>query len=130
MSAHRPSTLLLALSCCVAGCRDPQTRAGRPAVRDSAGITIVESSAPAWTDATAWRVDASPAFDIGGAENDTAPHFFNIRGVHRLSDAGIVVLDAASLSLQFFDSLGTAVGRAGRKGSGPGEFPNSDVIRK
>src|SRR5688500_14863048 len=66
---------------------------GGAAVRDSAGVRIVENAAPAWTEAQAWRVEAAPALDIGTAEGEGAYQFHLVAGVVRLSDGRIVVAD-------------------------------------
>jgi hypothetical protein len=92
--------------------------------RDSAGIRIVESAAPVWTDATRWRVSEAPALQIGaGTDGDPARQFAYIAGVHRLPSGAIAVLDAWAPGVVFFDSAGALLGRVGREGSGPGEFP-------
>jgi hypothetical protein len=97
--------------------------------RDSSGIRIVESTAPAWTAATAWRVADEPDFDIGGSERDTTTQFASIRGAHYLPNGTIAVLDARSHSLRFFDRSGRMLGQVGRAGSGPGEFQRTQVPR-
>ena len=51
----------LALLCSAAAVGNAQ----RPAVRDSAGIRIVMSTAPAWTAAQSLRIDGTPRLAIG-----------------------------------------------------------------
>jgi hypothetical protein len=70
-------------------------------------------------------VNDLPALDLGGSTTDTSLQFSGVRGVHRLRDGSVAVLDIGSYSLRFFDSLGNATGRVGRKGSGPGEFSST-----
>src|SRR5688572_630512 len=90
----------VALTACGAG----ERTASLATARDSAGITIVESTAPAWTEATSWRVAAAPSFDIGGSERDTLQQFSAVRGVHRLPGGTVAVVDAGSSSIRFYES--------------------------
>src|SRR5688500_3807213 len=57
-------TVLLAFGLVVTGCDRAISAAPRTTARDSAGITIVESSAPAWNDRTRWRLEPNPVLDI------------------------------------------------------------------
>ena len=111
---------VLASSACAGDADTP-----RVSTRDSAGIRIVASRAPAWTDALAWRVDSSPRVSIGVV--DGAPEYLlhRIGGALRLPDGRIVVGDGGSGQLRFYDSTGTFLQAAGRKGHGPGEFGES-----
>lgn len=91
-------------------------------VRDSAGVAIVENAAPAWGEGEGWRVEAEPAVDIGVFEGDSAYEFFRIVGAVRLSDGRIVVANAGTSELRYFDDAGRYLKSVGRQGSGPGEF--------
>lgn len=50
-------------------------------VRDSLGIEIVESAAPAWEDGRGWRLGADPEVVIGAAEGDERYLFDRITSV-------------------------------------------------
>jgi hypothetical protein len=108
-----------------AGCSgEPATELHQRAVRDSAGIEIVESTAPIWTEACRWRLGDRPTLEIGaGLDGDSTLQFANVVGVHRLSSGAIAVVDAWAPGVLFFDSAGALLGRIGRTGTGPGEFP-------
>lgn len=91
--------------------------------RDSAGITIVESSKAAWNEESAWRVNPEPRLHIGdGTSGVPERQFAYIAGVHRLPDGQIAVLDPWTPALSFFDATGDYLGRFDREGDGPGEF--------
>jgi len=124
--------LVLALVLGGTGCaRDVSTPAGDDIVRDSAGIEIVESGSPVWTEATRWRLGDEPLMELGrvggGAPEE---EFANILGVHGLSDGGVAVVDRWRALIVFFDASGAALGRAGGVGSGPGEFRSFEFMRE
>lgn len=125
--AATPS-LILAAVLVAAGCRadaNVLSTHESTSVRDSAGVQIVESHRQQWNEQTQWGVDTVPVLDIGGSPDDTSRQFSGIGGVHRMPSGNIGVLDFASYSLRFFSDDGTPLGRAGRRGSGPGEFSPS-----
>ena len=98
---------------------------GAQAVRDSAGVRIVENTRPLLPAGRAWRVDARPEVDIGGNEataGDTLYDLVLVNGAARLSDGRIAVAVDGSLHLRFYDARGLFVRSAGRSGDGPGEF--------
>ncbi len=116
-------TLTLAtgvLAGCSAGADD--RRAAEPTVRDSAGVRLVENSAPAWGDSAQWRVDPDPRVSIGVAEGDSMLLLSRVMGAARLSDGTIVIADGGSSQLRYFDATGAFRTATGRVGSGPGEF--------
>ena len=91
-------------------------------VRDSAGVQIVESTAPAWAPGDAWTVGSEPAVHIGVIEGREEYQFTIIGGVWRVADGGFVVADTRSAEIRFFDAGGMFRGSFGRQGDGPGEF--------
>ena len=102
-------------------------RVAPPSSRDSAGVTIVESSGPVWGSEGKWRVEPKAFLDIGSADGDE-PYLFNyVETALRLGDGTIVVANAGSGELRFFDSAGRHIRSVGRLGSGPGEFGQSSV---
>ena len=95
---------------------------GGAAVRDSAGIRIVQNDAPVWQEGQGWTVADEPAVDIGVVEGEAAYQLAQVMGVARLSDGRIVVADGQSGQLRFFSAEGKHLRSVGRKGGGPGEF--------
>ena len=87
---------------------------------DSAGVEIVTSD-PSRSDATCTLGD-EPIFRVGNDESDEAQWFSTIRGVGRLSDGSVAVIDRASAEIRIFDAAGRHVRSMGRHGEGPGEF--------
>lgn len=105
---------LLAAGCAVAESRDAAV------VRDSAGIRIVESNAPAWGD-VAWQVSDSPVVRIG-AVGDESSQLFRVSDVTQLANGSIVVANQGTDEVRVFDGSGGHVRTIGRSGRGPGEF--------
>jgi hypothetical protein len=94
-----------------------------PAVRDSAGIRIVENPARLSFPINL-KIGPTPTFDVGGLHDDNPDAEFDskqgyLRGV-RLSNGGLVAIDVNKV--KYFDAAGKLVKVAGRDGDGPGEF--------
>ncbi len=90
--------------------------------RDSAGIAIVESSAPRLESAHAWRVDTVPLLDLTRSGDGDAHAFHRVADALRLPDGSIVVADAGSHQVRGYAPDGTVRWTVGREGAGPGEF--------
>ena len=94
-----------------------------PALRDSAGIRIVEH--PAGLELATWTLAAQPEATIGGrADEDVAHQFTQIRGAVRLSDGRLIVGDWGSREARYFDAAGNHLRTVGGQGTGPGELRN------
>lgn len=90
--------------------------------RDSLGVTIVESVAPAWTPETAWRIEDEPAVDLAETGSGFMHEFFRVRDMLRAGDDHLVVADGVSNEIRVYDSAGRFVRAFGGSGEGPGEF--------
>ena len=77
--------------------------------RDSAGIAIVESVRPAWGDSAHWRLDPEPLLDLATAGTGDPHDFYAVRGMKRLSDGSLVVLNAGSDEVRQFSADGRFV---------------------
>ena len=98
--------------------------AQRPTIRDSAGVRIVEHEtirgAP-----VAFRFAPTPFYDVGGMNDDPRLELLARTPwdeAVRLSDGSVVTAEANELRV--FGPDGKYVRTIGRKGQGPGEFPN------
>jgi hypothetical protein len=69
-----------------------------------------------------WRFSPAPILEIGVDEGDPAYLFSNIAGAARLPDGGVVIADASSSQVRFFNKDGRFLKAVGRKGFGPGEY--------
>jgi hypothetical protein len=113
--------LLLLLTPLIAnGCEAGLAGTGHTVV-DSAGVRIVTSSHPAWSD-DGWRIEEEPVLDVGLREGDENYLFNRVRAVIRLEDGGIVVANGGDNTIRRYDANGTLVWKTGGTGGGPGEY--------
>lgn len=118
-SPEQYAIALLALA--LAGCgRDAERSTST--VSDSAGITIVESRAPLWGPEDAWRLSQTPLVTIGTVEGADEYQLFRVRSARRLADGRIVIANAGTNELRFYDADGSFLFTRGGEGGGPGEF--------
>ncbi|MEX2281393.1 MAG: hypothetical protein WEE89_02770 [Gemmatimonadota bacterium] len=109
----------------LAACDGSADRSGAIVTRDSAGIRIVESSAPLLPDSS-WQISSAPVLRIGTAEGDSTYALHRVYGAVRLSDGRIVIAHQPVPMLRWFDSAGVFLLGTGRGGGGPGEFSGSE----
>lgn len=123
--------LLLGL---IAACgEDPQTELGPVQRRDSAGIVIIETPGSAARAPIGWTVGQVPELQLGGAAGQESEDFYRIDGryaggITGFPDGRIVVVNAGTGELLFFDREGRLSNRRGIKGDGPGEFRRSPIL--
>jgi hypothetical protein len=97
--------------------------------RDSAGVRIIESKSPQWKTGGGWEVDTLKPLDIAASE-DEQHTFSRVVGIERLTSGNIVVAEAATNGIRFFDSTGKFIRQVGREGKGPGEFSFLQVLMR
>jgi hypothetical protein len=107
---------ILALGCAGDG------RNSDSVARDSAGVTIVESTGSQWASGEEWRVSGTPSVVIGETEGADEYQLYRVVGAERLEDGRIVVANWGSHELRFYDHEGEYLFAAGKEGGGPGEF--------
>lgn len=88
---------------------------------------VVDNPRPTWKPGDALALSTIPTLVIGDKGGPNY-EFLRIRGAARLDDGRIVVVDAGSLTLRFFDASGRYLKSAGGKGGGPGEFEQLDAF--
>ena len=92
------------------------------AVRDSAGISIIENHLDTAAVRAGWQLSEQPLLSIGGMAAPEPTQLYRVRGAARLSDGRIVVADAGSYEVRVFAADGRPLARFGREGEGPREF--------
>ena len=120
----------IALLAASAGCAEAEPDTEAFARRDSAGIEIVYSDKPAWTEGEAWKLSSEPILDIGTDIGDPDYEFGFAHGPVRLGDGRIVVADMQTNEMRFYDANGKFLMKAGGSGGGPGEFEQLYRLRK
>lgn len=105
----------------LAACATDTLERRGPVVRDSAGIRIMENTAPLWTDAQVWHLSPEPVVNIGGGDTEKE-QLFRVAGALRLDNGWLVVGNAGTHELRFYDESGAYVNASGGEGDGPGEF--------
>ncbi len=120
---------LVALAACgavVACAADAPAPSGAPvAVRDSAGIRIVESAAPRWRPGEEWRLADTPSVHIKAMGADPEAVLLDPSSVYRATDGRYIIADglfAGHNQVLVFDSAGRYLDDYGREGAGPCEF--------
>jgi hypothetical protein len=86
---------------------------------------VIDNPRPTWKPGEALVLAAKPTLVIG-AEGGPNYELSRVRGAARLKDGRIVVADAGSLTLRFYDASGRYLKSVGGKGGGPGEFEQMD----
>jgi hypothetical protein len=91
-------------------------------VSDSAGVVIVESTAPRWGSSGGWAVDPAVLLDLATSGSGGWHEFHRVRDATRLADGSIAVADGGSNEIRVFSAAGEFSISIGREGAGPGEF--------
>jgi hypothetical protein len=91
-------------------------------VTDSAGVHIIESSSPAWSDGTGWQLATRPTLTIGDDSGDLNYMFQGVSQAFQMDDGTIVVADRVASQVSLFDAAGVFIRNLGGRGEGPGEF--------
>lgn len=130
MSRHSPSAALIAWLVSLPSCDNGRSRRDSVVLRDSAGIEVVANRPLPNDRVGCFKTDAEPAVVIGMAGGDSRSELYNVRGVRRMADGRIVVLNAGTHELRLYDSVGGFLTSLTRRGSGPGEVlePSALVI--
>lgn len=117
------ASLVLVLGGLAAACSKVSEQAGsQAAVRDSAGVRVVESAEPVGE----WHAGATPQFTLGWGPTD--PTFTWLQSGRILPDGGALVGDFGSGSLYRINRDGTVRDTWGRKGEGPGEYQGFSAL--
>lgn len=89
---------------------------------DSAGVRIVESYEPVWSDSSPWELVPTPALDLTESGEGTEHEFFRVTDAVRFPDGRFVVANDGTSEVRFYTAEGRFLTAVGRNGDGPGEF--------
>ncbi len=97
-----------------------------PSARRGAAEPAAMSNGPVET----WALSPVPLLQIGVREGEEPYQLHRALGSVRLEDGSLVVLNAGSQELRYFDSDGRFLQSVGGRGEGPGEFESPVSLRK
>ncbi|MGD2124007.1 MAG: hypothetical protein PVJ76_19810, partial [Gemmatimonadota bacterium] len=109
-------------------CAEGRETGEMAAVRDSAGIEIVELSTTAWERFPSLALVSSPDLSIGAAEGAEEELLYRVSGGTVLADGRVVVLNGGSREVRFYGADGALLIRQGRTGEGPGEYRQLSAV--
>jgi hypothetical protein len=92
---------------------------GDPAGGDGI-VPVVDNREPAWE--RPWTVDSVPLFRIGDAAGQPEYELFRTTGAFLLSDGRLVIGNAGTHEIRYYDSSGSFIRSVGGEGDGPGEL--------
>lgn len=113
-----------ALLCCLVACGgsgsggDPTSAISR----DSSGVAIVTSTAPAWSTTARWHVDTTPLLAVGDGVRRGDPLLINVVATRFAADGELVVITTDDAMVRWIDADGAVRASRGGFGEGPGEF--------
>jgi uncharacterized membrane protein YhdT len=99
-------------------------------VRDSAGITIVQNTDPAWGEGEEWTLSSEPRLTIGQVDGPDEYTFYRANSAIRLEDGRILVTNAGSQELRYYDAEGRFLHQVGGDGEGPGELRSIGPVER
>ncbi|HUH14165.1 MAG TPA: hypothetical protein VMK65_13705 [Longimicrobiales bacterium] len=117
-----PVTIATGALLLVAACGNGPPAENGVTVRDSAGVTIVESPAALEELPLGWVVAESAHVSIGVVEGEEPYQLFAVGGAARLGDGRIAVVNSGTQEVRYFDGEGRFLSSSGRRGGGPGEY--------
>lgn len=118
MGARSPVVAALLVGMILEGCSADAGGGGSPAVRDSAGIRIVETGPGAVP--TPWS--AEEVVSIGSMDGPPETTFNRVGDLAVGPDGGVYVLDAGDQVVKAYDPRGAFLFEVGGQGDGPSEF--------
>lgn len=101
-------------------CGEP-TPGGEATVRDSAGVTIVESSASLWDQTGPTSVAEEVVLQLGTIDGEEAEKFYGVRGIRWLDQTRFVLINGDT-QVRVYHMDGALARQFGRDGDGPGEY--------
>lgn len=110
------------------GCEASPPSEDLVSMRDSAGIHIVESSAPT-DEAAGWALSSAPVLTIGEEGGAEEYLLFRVYSGMVLAGGEILVSNSGTHELRIYSDEGEFLRAFGREGEGPGEFNGFSSMR-
>jgi len=115
------NALLMFWSLLASACSSSGTNSDHTAVRDSAGVRIVENSLEALSSAPEWRLSPTPTLQLGELDAADPYTLFDVTGAAQVNGL-LWILNRGTSELRAYSLDGTHAFSTGREGEGPGEF--------
>lgn len=115
-------TLILLLAVGLASCGGEATTGGPTAVRDSAGVEIVDLAEDAWSALPRLGTAADPLLSIGAVGGSQDEILFGVTAGAVLEKGRIAVLNAGTREVRVYGPDGALAYDQGEDGEGPGEY--------
>lgn len=90
--------------------------------RDSAGVELMLSNAPAWPPGAEWHLTAEPALTIGGLVGQRRYDFTSVVDAYRIADRRILVAQSNPADVRLYGPDGSFVRAFGVAGPGGSRF--------
>lgn len=129
MHRHMAAGLILVVGVALGACTEKRSGDSTALVRDSAGIQIVENTAPQWKEGADWILSSEPPLDIGTVDGPPQYQFSRIIAALRLPSGDIAVANGGTQEIRYYDAAGKHLRTIGGAGGGPGEFQFLSWIR-
>lgn len=120
MRASASWALMATATATLLGCQDEPTTPASVTATDSAGIVILDLAVDTAIPPNL-RLATDPQLVVGATDTDTL-QLFRVVDAELMPDGTLVVANAGSSEILYFDRNGTLTRRVGGAGSGPGEF--------
>ena len=131
MTTHRSTLLVCLLALCagslLSACGAASARS-RTAVRDSAGVTIVENFGQLRPDVHGWAVAPEPILSIGTLEGEWTDQLYGVREALRLPGGRIAIANTGTEEIRIYGPDGSFLNVFGGDGEGPGEFQGLSLV--
>lgn len=115
--------VLAALLVLATGCgRDSDAAGDQVAVRDSAGIRIIETRMPSGAPPATAALQIEPLISIGGVGGPEPYQLYQVADAMRLEDGRIVLANGGTRDVRFYDADGRHLRTIGGAGEGPEEY--------
>lgn len=111
---------MLAAATALAGCAT-DSPPDLATVRDSAGITIVESTGAAWGHTDPAPIVGEALLELGSLDGSEEDRFFRVRGIRWIDDDRFV-LSNGDTQVRVYDRSGELQHQFGREGDGPEDY--------
>jgi hypothetical protein len=89
-------------------------------------VPVVDNRQPAWEHP--WSVDPEPLFRIGDTAGRPEYELFRTAGAFLLSDGRLVIGNAGTHEIRYYDSAGVFIRSVGGEGDGPGELRTPFIL--